>query len=133
MRVLLDSDVLIDIALKREPFFEPAVQVSRWAEDNPGQTAIAWHSLSNIEYSVRSDVRAFIRHLLEFIEIAPVETRQAKQALGLRMTDFEDALQAAAALAFDAQWIVTRNLRHYRNSPVPAISPSQFLKEVGRP
>jgi predicted nucleic acid-binding protein len=132
MRALLDTDVLIDVVLKREPFAVSAAEVLNWAEDSPGQTAVAWHSLSNIAYLVRPDARPFLQNLLQFIEVPVVGTREAKQALGFPMNDLEDALQAAAALAFDAHYIVSRNLSHYRNSPIPAISPSQFLKEVGR-
>ena len=132
MRVLLDTDVLIDVALKRDPFVASAAEVLNWTEDSPGQGAVAWHSLSNIAYLVRPDARPFLQNLLQFIEVATVGTREAKQALSFPMNDLEDALQAAAALAFDAHYIVTRNLNHYRNSPIPALSPGQFLKEVGR-
>lgn len=130
MKALLDTDVLIDVALKREPFSAPAARVIQWAEDAPGQAAVAWHSLANIAYLVRPDVRPFLDHLLRFVHVAPVGTREARQALGLPMNDFEDALQAAAAIAFGAECIVTRNLSHYRKSPVRALSPSQFLNTL---
>lgn len=132
MRVLLDTDVLLDVALKREPFLGDGQEVLRWAEDDPGQAAVAWHSLSNIAYLTGLSARPFISELLEFVEVAPVTTKEARQALGLPMSDFEDALQAASALAFEAYFIVTRNARHYRKSPVPAVTPAQFLNEVGR-
>ena len=132
MRALLDTDVLIDVALNRVPFAGPAAEVVNWAEDAPGQACIAWHSLSNIAYLVRPDARTFLQNLLRFVEVAAVGTREAKQALSFPMNDLEDALQAAAALAFDAHYIVSRNLNHYRHSPIPALSPSQFLKVTGR-
>ena len=53
MRVLLDTDVLMDVALKREPFFAKGARVIQWAQETPGQAAVAWHSLSNIAYLVR--------------------------------------------------------------------------------
>jgi predicted nucleic acid-binding protein len=132
MKALLDTDVLIDVALKREPFSASAARVIQWAEDAPGQAAVAWHSLANIAYLVRPDARPFLDHLLRFVDVAPTGTRAARQALALPMNDFEDALQAAAAVAFGAECIVTRNLGHYRKSPVPAYSPSQFLQQLGR-
>jgi len=132
MRVLLDTDILIDVALQRTPFVIQAIQVVNWAEDNPAQAGVAWHSLSNIAYLVRPSPRLFLEGLLRFVEIAPVGTREARQAMGLPMNDLEDAMQAVAALAFDAHYIVTRNLAHFRKSPIPALSPSQFLKEAGR-
>ena len=132
MRALLDTDVLLDVALKREPFFKTSAEVLRWAESEPGQCSLAWHSLSNISYIVKPSAREFLEHLLNFMEIATVGTREARQALGFRMPDLEDAFQAASALAFDAYFIVTRNIVHYRKSPIPAITPQKFLQEVGR-
>jgi predicted nucleic acid-binding protein len=132
MRALIDTDILLDVALKREPFFDQAAEVIRWANDDPGQIAVAWHSLSNLAYLVRPDARLFISELLQFIEVAPTSVREARQAIGFPMNDFEDAMQAAAALAFDALFIVTRNVDEYKNSPVPALTPAQFLAETGR-
>lgn len=132
MTALVDTDILIDIALKREPFWAPAARVIEWAENSPGQVAVAWHSLSNVAYLVRPDARPFLEHLLRFVDVATVGTREAKQALGFPMNDLEDALQAAAAIAFGADCIVTRNLGHYRTSPVPALSPTQFLRQLGQ-
>ena len=132
VRALIDSEVLLDVALNREPFFADAAGVIRWAQDEPGKLGVAWHSLSNIAYLVKPDARAFINHLLQFIEVAATGTREAKQALGFPMADLEDAMQTAAALAFDAMFIVSRNAKDYKNSPIPAITPSRFLSEVGR-
>ena len=132
MRVLLDTDVLLDVALRRASFLANSAAVLQWAESEPGQAAVAWHSLSNVSYLLRPDARPFIRDLLEFVEVSPTGTDAAKQAVGFPMKDFEDALQAAAALAFGASYIVTRNARHYRRSPVPVISPAEFVAEVRR-
>ena len=62
-----------------------------------------------------------------------VGSADAAKALRFPMADIEDALQAAAALAFHAQWIVTRNVRDYRRSPVPAVSPAEFVKKCTKP
>jgi predicted nucleic acid-binding protein len=130
MRALLDTDVLLDVALRRAEFFTHSAAVLQWAESNPGRAAVAWHSLANLSYLLRPDARPFIRELLEFVEIPMAGTEAAMQAIGFPMDDFEDALQAAGALAFGAGCIVTRNTADYRRSPVPAISPVAFMKKV---
>ena len=132
MRVLLDTDVLLDVALQRARFLANSAAALRWAESEPGQAAVAWHSLSNISYLLRPDARPFIRDLLEFVEVPPTGTDAARRAVGLLMNDFEDALQAVAALAFGAAYIVTRNARHFRGSPVPPISPAELVAKVRR-
>jgi len=130
MKVLLDTDLLLDVALHRAEFLADSAAVLRWAESNPGRAAVAWHSLANLSYLLRPDARPFIRELLEFVDVPMAGTEAAMQAIGFPMNDFEDALQAAAALAFGARCIITRNTADYRRSPVPAISPAQFIKEV---
>jgi hypothetical protein len=46
------------------------------------------------------------------------------------MKDLEDAMQASAAKSYKASWLITRNVHDYRKSPIPALSPSEFLKQV---
>ena len=128
MRVLIDSDVLLDVALAREPHVSASAAVLEWAEAG-GQAAVAWHSLTNCSYLLKGG-RPLLKKLLEFIEVAPVKTADARNALRLPMSDVEDAFQAAAAQSWKADFIITRNLPDYRKSPVPAISPMDFLERV---
>ena len=64
------------------------------------------------------------------MEVAPTGTDSLRYAASLPMTDFEDAMQVAAARTCGARHIVTRNLRDYRHSPIPAISPEDALEQV---
>ena len=136
MKILLDTDVLIDVALDRKPFSESASALLNELEQMPGTGFIAWHSAANFFYLVSSkqtskDAIQFIRELIGFIEIAPVCTQDLVYALSLEMPDFEDALQSAAAIACKADWIATRNLKHYKKSPVKALTPGDMLGKLG--
>lgn len=128
MRVLIDSDVLLDVALAREGHVTASAAVLEWAESG-GDAAVAWHSLTNCSYLLKGG-RPFLKKLLEIVEVAPVATVDALSALRLPMSDVEDAFQAASALSWKADFIITRNLPDYRKSPVPAISPVDFLKRI---
>ena len=128
MKILIDTDVLLDVALRHPEFFENSAAVFAWAESHPGQAAVAWHSISNISYLLRPDARRFIRELVEFVEIPPTGTEDMKLALASPMTDLEDSMQVAAAIAFRADRIVTRNLADYRKSSVRVISPADFVE-----
>lgn len=130
MKALLDTDVLLDVALRREGFYEDSAAVIDWAEAHPGSVAVAWHNLSNLFFLVRPDARGFIREILEFVEVPKVGRKEMQAALGFPMADLEDAMQAAAALAFGAEFLVTRNLTDYRRSPVPALAPAEALKRL---
>lgn len=128
MKVLLDTDILLDVALFRRDFFEASAHILEWAE--PGQAVVAWHSLSNLSYLLRPDARPFLRELLQFVEVAPVSTDSARLATDMPLGDFDDALQVASALAFGASLVITRNLAHYKRSVLPALSPVEFLEQI---
>ncbi len=129
MRILIDTDVLLDVALAREPHAAKSAEVLRWAEAG-GEAAVAWHTLANCAYLLKAGGRAFLSRLMHLVEVAPVATADARRALELPMADLEDAFQAAAALAWGADAIVTRNVADYRRSPVNALTPSAFLKQA---
>jgi hypothetical protein len=129
MKALLDTDVLLDVALARPPFATDSAAVLRWAEAE-GEAAVAWHSLSNCAYLLKGGGRPFLGRLLQIVEVAPTSTGDARRALGLPMADLEDAFQSAAALAWRADVIVTRNTSDFRRSPVEAVTPGEFLRRV---
>lgn len=129
MKALLDTDVLLDVALARQGFVEESVGVLRWAERS-GEGCIAWHSISNCAYLLKQEGRTFLHGLLKIVEVAEIGHRDAQFGLGLPMSDVDDALQVAAAMAWGAERIVTRNLRDYRSSPILAVSPGEWLQQI---
>lgn len=128
MRILLDTDILLDVALAREPHVTDSASVLVWAESG-GAAAVAWHSLTNCSYMLKG-TKPLLEKLLRLVEVATVGTADAKRALALPMPDVEDAFQSAAAVAWRADFIITRNLPDYRHSPVPAITPTDFLNKL---
>ena len=135
MRILIDSDVLLDAALNRQPFFEHSANLLNRAQQGELEAFIAWHSISNLYFICSSGmddatVRGFLEALFSFARIAPVQTADMLRALSLNMTDFEDAMQAAAALACNADVIATRNLKDYVKSPIRARRPKDILCEL---
>jgi predicted nucleic acid-binding protein len=127
MKILIDTNVVLDVALGRTPFMANSIQVLEWAEMNPRQAAIAWHSVSNIAYILKENPREFLSGLLAFVEVAAGNTATVRQALAMPTRDFEDALQAGAAIDFGAEIIVTRNLADYKRLPLNAMTPTEFV------
>ena len=132
MKILFDVDVLLDVALEREGFKERATPLLRRVELGAAEGAMAWHSASIVHYLLkRVDgsrvARQFLSDLTAYLEIAPTGTADFRRAASFPMPDFEDAMQAAAALACGADFIATRNLKDYRNSPVPAAEPATIV------
>lgn len=135
MSILLDTDILIDLALDRDPFAEPAAALFEILERRPGFGWIAWHTASNFYYLVAPErgprgARRFLAELSEFVHVAETTTESLRLAAGLDMRDFEDAMQVAAATACGAEAIVTRNLKDYRSSPVPARIPLAIVETL---
>jgi predicted nucleic acid-binding protein len=133
--VLVDTDILLDVALDRQPHADASARLLDALEVRPGAGYVAWHSLANFFYMVaptrsRGDARRFLEELLGFLEVAPATTEGAQQAARMPMPDFEDALQVAAALACGAAVIATRNLRDFRRSPVPAADPIEVVSAL---
>lgn len=114
MSVLLDTDILLDLALTREPHATASAAVLRWAESG-GATAIAWHSVTNCAYLLKGGGRPFLDRLLRFVKVAPVTTADAQRALTLPMSDVADAFQAAAARLGSGR---DRDPQHFRLSPL---------------
>lgn len=133
MNILIDTDVLLDIGLKRESFYLNSARVISLAENHKVAGYIAWHTLSNFYYLTSSDsdrktAKQFLEDLLKFIKIAPVDTEAAKKAFIIETMDFEDAMQISSAISCNAKFIVTRNVKHYQRSPIQAIIPDEFIK-----
>lgn len=137
MIILLDTDVLIDLALDRKPHAEPAAVLIDFLAKRAKGAFVAWHSLSNFHYMVsptrgKQASRDFLLDLTRFVSVAPTTTESLLYAGGLALSDFEDAMQVAAAVACQADVIVTRNLRDYARSPVRAEEPRGLLRELLR-
>jgi len=98
---------------------------------------LSWHTASSFFYLVapergRNGARRFLAGLTQFIGVAETTTESLRTATTLAMNDFEDAMQVAAATACGADIIVTRNLKDYRSSPIPAVSPDAALERFRR-
>ena len=133
--ILLDTDVLIDIALDRHPHADPAADLLDRIEHGAESACIAWHTVSNFYYLVApsrggSSTRDFLVELTRFVTVAATGAEALRYAADLPMADFEDAMQVAAARVGGARHIVTRNVRDYARSPIPAVEPREALREL---
>lgn len=104
MIVLVDTAILLDVALGRRPHAEASGELLDWLEANPGTGYVAWHTISNLYYLIvgrrgQTATRQFVTELVGFVDVAPVSTESVRYAARLPLKDFEDAMQVAAATA----------------------------------
>ncbi len=137
MKVFIDSNVLLDDFYQRKGA-EASREVQRFCVSSPAHEAwVAWHTLSNAFYIVRGhasskDVaRSFISDLLQWVEVAETTKSDALKAISYGMSDFEDALQLAAAEACAADVLITRNTKDFKASTIPVMTPEEFLAAHG--
>ena len=132
MRVLLDSNVVIDFFEGRESFFEESARVIERVERGVVTGLLCATTLTTIAYLAGKTIGKRqavdqVRQLLTMFEVAAVNRAVLDAALAGDMVDFEDAVLAEAAHQAGAQAIITRNLKDFAKSPVRAYTPRQWL------
>ena len=140
MRVLVDTNVILDVILQREPFNKYSEQILRACQQELLQGAITTQSIADIFYILRKDFTSMERRkillgLCEIFYVSAIDKEKIVTALkNESFEDLEDCLQAEAAVLFGADYVLTRNVKHFATSPVPAITPKDFcdlLSSVG--
>ena len=134
MRVLIDTNVLIDFMAMRKPHEADAARIIDACDRGLLDGCIAAHSVVDIFFILRKAVpaaerRETLRSFCEIFEVAGID--RAKLTLALAdesFTDFEDCLQSLCAAAFRADYIITRNPRDFAASAIPAILPDVFCE-----
>ncbi|KLU63474.1 PIN domain protein [Peptococcaceae bacterium CEB3] len=134
MKILIDTNVIIDYLVDRTPFADHAEQVLQLCESGKAEGLVTASAVTDIYYIVRKatgreKTLEAIRTLCSVLDIADVGRADILEAMGLDMPDYEDALAAQCAKRIKADCVVTRNIADFDNSPVPAIQPVKFLKQ----
>jgi len=133
MRVMIDTNVLLDALANREPYVAASSAILLAAAKGEIDLLISASAITDLYYLVRKhlrdsdEARDVLRDVMDLIDIVQVGKVECHQALELPMTDFEDALLVCCAKNSGAEYIITRNLKDFKNSPVEAIEPALFL------
>jgi predicted nucleic acid-binding protein len=132
MDVFVDTNVLIDVLAKREPFFADSFRLWTLAEQGRFRALVSVISFNNVHYIVRKTTdlpaaRRAMRLLRDTFEPVPFDERLLHQAIDSNLSDFEDAIQFFSALRAGADCLVTRNPRHFPADELPILTPAEFL------
>jgi predicted nucleic acid-binding protein len=127
-RILLDTNILLDVVLARKPHAEAGEVLWEMIEEHNAEGRLAAHALTTFYYLVRKQrdhVRAknAVHSLLQVFKVASVDGPVIQEALQMPGSDFEDCVTAAAAHRSGCAFIVTRDPRGFRASPVEAVTP----------
>lgn len=135
MNVLLNTNVVLDYILKRDPFFEHAKTIFRWSYEQKIIAYVSASAVTDIYYLIqqamdKATALNFIQELVQFIQIAGVDKTVVLLALQSGISDFEDAVQNAAAKNTGITHIITRNIKDYKKSDLMIVSPGSFIKSL---
>ncbi|MCL1812701.1 MAG: PIN domain-containing protein [Treponema sp.] len=136
MVILIDTNVILDHLISRQPFVDIADGILQLCFEQKCSGYIAAHSITNIFYIIRkhfstSERKGILLELCEFIEVAGIQKKQVIDALvNEDFDDIEDRLQVECARSVNADYIVTRDITDFVNSPIPAILPEDFLQKM---
>jgi predicted nucleic acid-binding protein len=131
-RVLFDTNVVLDVLLDRKSHGEASA--AAWAAVETGRAGgmLAAHAVTTIHYLVQKETgnigaRRIISAILKVFGVAAVDAGVVQEALELPISDFEDAVTAAAARVAGCEYIVTRDPKGFRGSPVRTIPPEAVM------
>ena len=135
MKLLIDTNVVLDVLLRREPFCDAAAEVLSMAQRENIREYVSASAITDIYYIAsrqikdRTAARELIKRLLTVVSVAAVSEREIKNALSLMWTDFEDSVQYSVALLNEMDAIVTRNPNDYRQSDISVYLPEDILSK----
>ena len=131
MKVLIDTNIVVDNFARRDEYGD-SLGIFNLCEDGELQGVISTVTIMDVMYVLRkymgsTEARNATTMLIQIVDVVPVLESDINVALTSDFSDFEDAVQATCAARIKADYIVTRNVIDFKNSSVPAISPSNIL------
>jgi predicted nucleic acid-binding protein len=136
VRVLIDTNILLDFLLQREPFRQDAEEL--FQAINSGQVVgyVTASTLTDIFYIARRHTRSIeqarqaVSEILVVMVICPVNRPILESALASGIADFEDAVQIACAITQGLEAILTRDTQGFASSTIPVLSIRQLLEQL---
>lgn len=132
MKLLLDTNIVLDVLLDRKPHSGNAAEIFRLVEEGEAEGMLCATTITTLDYLLSQrmsskEARSVISQLLKLFEVASVNRVVIEEALASRMKDFEDAVSDHAAKHSGADVVITRNMKDFTRSQSKVMDPKQFL------
>ncbi len=130
--MIVDTNVVLDVLLEREPFVKPAVEVFCLVEESRIDAFICATTITTIDYLLvkslqKTTARKALRRLISLFEIATVNRPVIERALESKIKDFEDAVLNESGKMAGADFVITRNTKDFSGSSLNVCDPNEFL------
>lgn len=133
-KVFIDSDIMLDVSLHRDPFYLPALNLMEMGYKSHFKAITSSIAFINTNYflnKLTSSTRVqALKRLRTVISIIEVNEATIDFALNSDFPDFEDAVQYYIAVKAAADVIITRNIKDYKQASIPVLTAEQFLKTL---
>jgi len=135
LKVMVDTNVVLDVLLAREPFVDSAAEIFGLIEQSKLEGFLCATTITTVDYLLTQSItgaesRRALQHLMELFELAPINRPVIEEALRSRISDFEDAVVEQAARLAGVDIIVTRNTKDFRKSDVKTLDPEELLSTL---
>lgn len=133
--ILIDLNVLLDVLQKREPHYQASAAVIEQVIEKRVTATLPVHAITTVHYIVEryqstAEADRAVDWLLKHFTIVPIGRTELLRARSLDCADFEDSVVAAAAETAGCTAIITRNVKDFRDSPVSALTPEEYLLDM---
>jgi len=131
--VFVDTDVLLDVVIKRPEFYEHSFQIIQWIEQKRIEAFVTPMTISTIYYLIRKELShlqalSIIEKLMVIFNVVNIDKMGIMGALNSDFKDFEDAMQNYSAMSNpQIQTLITRNIKDYRCSDLAIMTPTDFI------
>lgn len=131
--IFVDSDVILDVLEKREPFYSYSAQILTLGDEKKIKLVTTSLVFSNVYYLLRKHLgidkaKESLRKLRVIVDVISVNAKEVDLALNSEMSDFGDALQYFTALNSKIGFIITRNVRDYKNPKLIVQTPQEYIE-----
>ena len=132
MRLLIDANILLDVLQNRQPHVRDSATVWKLCETSQDIGYVTALSFANLVYVMRKEldterIRDVYKKMELIFRFTELSTADLTKAIDMGWDDYEDSLQCAAAERVKADYIITRNVKDFRNSNVLALTPAEYL------
>lgn len=132
-RLLVDTNVVIDLLSRREEFFREAQELFTLADNKEVELYVSALSFANTHYLLSKyqkldEARKTLLKLKVLVKVASLDDKIVELALVSDFKDFEDAIQYHTALENNINIIITRNKKDFKNSKIPIMTAKEYLK-----
>lgn len=135
MKILFDTNILLDVFLERQPFFEASFACLGIAEQDVIEGWLSSTTVTTLYYLIqkglsRNSADKHVKDLLKIFHIAPVNRVVLEDAIGGKFDDYEDSVLHQAAKHSGLDGILTRNRKDFKHSELPVYSPGELLNSL---